>query len=408
MRCLSSRAILLHRIRTVLALIRDLLYALLSECIRFAVAAELADRDVCLVLKLDALGDQIIWLSSGARNISEFCRKNYRETVFLTRLEHEKFYAALQLFDQVWALDAHRFRHSLPYRLHWLARLRRHGFSHVLQLRLAREFLQEDLIVSALRVGDSRTPAGDLRNMRNWQQRFSRRWYAKTYPVASAMSARHELERNRSLALAITGDVAVLAHRIEVPVSAQPLPASKYYVLAPGAGWAPRRWPPRNFVCVVRLLQEHFPDYRCILAGSASEAELCRDIADQTGAQDHCGKSTIMDLMQLIQSAAFVIANESATAHIAAYLQVPSIALLGGGHYGWFMPYPSTWAGLTPPRVAVHTMDCFGCNWRCPYLSAAQATVPCIDNIAPQQVIRLAGEVIGGPECQPAFAAPPG
>jgi ADP-heptose:LPS heptosyltransferase len=70
---------------------------------------------------------------------------------------------------------------------------------------------------------------------------------------------------------------------------------------------------------------------------------------------------TTSDLVLAISTSQLVVAAESAPAHIATALNRPLVAILGGGHFGWFAPWVSSrrqqW--LYAPQV------CFSCNWNC-------------------------------------------
>jgi hypothetical protein len=51
---------------------------------------------------------------------------------------------------------------------------------------------------------------------------------------------------------------------------------------------------------------------------------------------------------------------------------------MGGGHFGRFYP----WGDPRRHRTACRTLDCYHCNWRCPY-----ATVRCLEQIRPADVL---------------------
>ena len=76
-----------------------------------------------------------------------------------------------------------------------------------------------------------------------------------------------------------------------------------------------------------------------------------------------------------------LIGNDTSSVHIASAVNTPSIALVGGGHYGYFLPYPSSLKGTHLPTVVDFKMDCYGCNWKCPYVKSLQQTVPCVSSI---------------------------
>jgi hypothetical protein len=60
--------------------------------------------------------------------------------------------------------------------------------------------------------------------------------------------------------------------------------------------------------------------------------------------------------------------------------------LLGGGHFGRFVPYPDNVNG-TPPVAVFHQMACYGCNWQCTQPHEPGQPVPCIAAIPVAEVI---------------------
>lgn len=67
------------------------------------------------------------------------------------------------------------------------------------------------------------------------------------------------------------------------------------------------------------------------------------------------------------------IGTETALAHIACAVGTKNIVLLGGGHFGRFLPYSELTTLITLP------LDCYGCNWNCIY-----KTAHCVKDIDPE------------------------
>jgi ADP-heptose:LPS heptosyltransferase len=169
----------------------------------------------------------------------------------------------------------------------------------------------------------------------------------------------------------------------------QSLPSQPYIVIIPGASRLPKAWLMENFTTVANKLVERF-DFEVILCGSASERSLCAQISDSTGNAviNLAGDTNLTELIKIIRGAAIVIANDSGSIHIAAATNTPSVCVLGGGHYGRFLPYHPSMAdrGQHLPRVLNEAMDCYGCSWRCKHLSSETRIAPCITTISVDQV----------------------
>jgi ADP-heptose:LPS heptosyltransferase len=232
----------------------------------------------------------------------------------------------------------------------------------------------------------------DLSNILSAQKDISDRWYSrliKTYP-----ELRMELIRNadfiRSLGLKdFVSDVPKISPILDLPEQLQiNVP---YVVIFPGASWVPKMWPGSNFATLIRSLNTRY-GLLCVLCGGTSEYELGREIIAQSGqgnTLNFAGLTKLTELVEIIRNAQFLFANDTSAIHIAAAVQTPSVCVLGGGHYGRFLPYEIEVPTVRKymPRVSIHQMDCFHCNWSCIHTSSINETVPCINNIAVQDVL---------------------
>jgi hypothetical protein len=361
-------------VRVLMSNGRSMLYSLLAWVIRLSVPR--GENNATLILKIDALGDFFIWLSSGFSEVSVEARTGGSRSVILVRTELADFVRSLEMFDETWPLDVKAFRQDIVYRAQMLARLRRYGFARVLQMRLAREYLQEDAITRVVDAPDTWSPVGDYHNMLKKEAAAGDLLYHGQFRLGSG----HELERNGSVTQALTGR---LPTRYDIPaLPSLPLGVTgPYYIIAPGAGWDKRRWPAKRFADIARRIE----GWRPVIVGTLADAAIGDMIAGTSDGLNLCRTLELSSLAALVRGAAFVIANESAVSHMAAYFGVPSVAILGGGHYGWFMPYPANWPQLTAPLVATNVMPCFNCNWRCIYKILPEQSVPCIERVTVEQ-----------------------
>lgn len=71
--------------------------------------------------------------------------------------------------------------------------------------------------------------------------------------------------------------------------------------------------------------------------------------------------ASFSEYIESIANARGVLTVDTATAHIAAALDIPTVVLLGGGHYGQFGP----WRRSSRQQWLSHREPCFGCNWVC-------------------------------------------
>ena len=163
----------------------------------------------------------------------------------------------------------------------------------------------------------------------------------------------------------------------------------KYYIVSPGSSWAGKVWPENNFSDVIRIIAKNY-DLEPVLTGSIGENELCARIADKSGIEcrNLSGRTSLIQLVELVRGAEFLIGNDSSAVHIAAAVNTTSFCIVGGGHYGRFFPYPFQ-LEANKPIVAVDELPCFQCNWKCTRLYDRTGSVPCIEGVKVEQVMNL-------------------
>lgn len=86
-----------------------------------------------------------------------------------------------------------------------------------------------------------------------------------------------------------------------------------------------------------------------------------------------CGQTTIRQAAALIKKSRLVVGAETGMAHVACAVNTPNVILIGGGHFGRFMPY----SHLT--TLVCNPLSCFKCNWEC-----TRKKTDCIENIEPK------------------------
>jgi heptosyltransferase I len=140
----------------------------------------------------------------------------------------------------------------------------------------------------------------------------------------------HAIDRYLKLIAAIGCDVAPVEFPFAISETdrarvAAMLPDSRpCAVLLPGTNWATKRWPVEQFAAMVGPLRDRF-NLQCVVAGGADDVEL----AQQIDGTNLAGKTTLGQLVALLERAAVVIANDSGPMHIAAALGRPLVALFG-------------------------------------------------------------------------------
>jgi hypothetical protein len=181
-------------------------------------------------------------------------------------------------------------------------------------------------------------------------------------PERNAKAAESLLGRKCELAPFIFSEEAIKSFQAR---RSFPLPDSKYLVLSPGyrsgdyfTGLGVTRW-----IQELKLLEEA-TDWKFVFTGSGNEvdsnAKIFAGLSPNRGHQDLTGEIVnLEDLLALLAESQGYVGKDSGTLHLAASLQLPVLAVFGGGHWARFLPVGTRACVLTVK------VPCRGCDWRC-------------------------------------------
>lgn len=346
-----------------------------------------------LLVRLDAIGDFVLWLDSAKEFRSLY--PNKRITLCVNSVVYD-LAKALPHWDEVVRVDIKRFGRNFIYRFKLQRLLRARGFDTVIQPTFSRVFLQGDAVVRATGAKHRIGSVGDVTNSHPILKQISDMWYTKLVPAAAGQMM--ELERNAEFTRNLSGRVfnAHLPVLLKLADLSEALKVqSPYFIVFPGASWAGRQWPIAKFAQVASRLHET-KGWIPVLCGGTSDRLVCQSVIDQSGvscAVNLAGQTNLVGLTELLRSAALLISNETSAVHIAVAVSTPTVCVLGGGHYGRFMPYPSD-IGDGESVVAIHKMPCFNCNWHCTQPHSVGGPVPCISNVTVKSVLERVATVL--------------
>ncbi len=335
-----------------------------------------------LVVKLDAIGDFILWLDA-AKDLRTVFPPQHFELTLIGNSVWTSLAEKLPYFDRVSSVDRRKFLTRPLYRWSILRQVRRNGFDTALQTNFSREFSFGDAVVLASGARARIGSAGDCSNLKPWLKTISDRWYTNLIPTSP--QSLMELERNaefmRGLGLKqFEASVPVIAIHSSFPAGFDLAPS--YYVLFPGAGVPFRRWPLAYFSDIAQRIYAS-TGWRGIICGAPDEDNLAEELFSMTKAplQNWCGRTTLSEMISVIANASIVISNETSAVHIAAAVSTPSVCIMGGGHYGRFLPYHTKTTQGAAPILVIEHMDCYNCNWFCKFTDRFDQVRPCIENI---------------------------
>ena len=150
-----------------------------------------------------------------------------------------------------------------------------------------------------------------------------------------------------------------------------------YAVLNPGSNEYGRRWPYEAYLDIAEKLLAR--GLRVVIVGGPGErpGDHRDRFGDDARIIDMIGATSMPELLDILKHSTAVISNDTGPAHLAIALGAPTVVVLGGGHFGSFVPYPDE---ACPPhaRFVYEEMPCYHCFWRCHLRASRFDVFPCV------------------------------
>lgn len=362
-------------------LCRDMLDGLISHTLWLK-----RKNNSVLIVRLDAIGDFIIWLDS-AKEIRSLYPT--RKIILCANSRWADLAKYFSYWDEVIPVEPKRLESDFAYRykLLWGIRLRR--FEIAIQPTFTRLSLQGDSLIRASCAVQRIGSTGDLDNIPKLDRNRTDIWYTNliTANPAPLMEIVRNAEFIRGLGIRdFLGSVTKIAKLIDLPKELKI--SEPYCVVFPGSNGIQKTWPPKKFINTIAYIAQSF-GFQIVLCGSQNEISVCDEIAEKSpvAVTNLAGKTSLAELVEVIRHSILLLGNDSSSIHIAAAVGTRSVCILGGGHFGRFVPYIVEKTSTQPLPIAVyHEMDCFGCNWQCKY-EFQDGRPPCIIDIELKQVM---------------------
>ena len=345
----------------------------------------MSPRRGLLVIRMDGIGDMVLFRNfldqySGVFNVP----KNEIQVLGCKSWEDvsDEIFAGYRVFS----IDEHAYAKRFFYRIWVNFCVRRFNVAMTVCDSYFRRALMAD---SLAYVAAAPTTIMALPYI-NGDTRAEYSWYLSqvSHVVDTGPYPRHEIERH----------AIFLAHFSEnAPMPAPPkltwrdtasnLPTDRpYVVLNPGSNEAGRCWPQENYIELANRFAAN--GLYVVFVGKAKEKATSIVVPSESSDKyiiNLTGKTSLPELFDLMNHATLVVSNDTGPAHVAVGLGAPTVVVVGGGHFGCFVPYPE--GMLTAKTRFIHQrMDCYHCFWRCHKRDDPNAAFPCVAILTMDQV----------------------
>ncbi len=369
--------------KTLLIVLYGFIHYWLDPLVRlFASRAPQANRKRVLVLRVDAVGDFVLWLDA-AKELRRIYPPEMFEIVLAVNKNAEGLARPLPYWDKIIGLDMHPFFWNISYRWSLLRQIKSLGFDIALNPHMSHIMFGADSLIRSSgareRIGCALYDELNDPFFLKIKQALIKPWYTKLIPIEHRPPMM-ELQLNAKFLRGLgIEDMKPAMPRLIIEDQGKLQDLKKdYFVIVPQAGWDGKAWPLVHFKDIARRVGQ-MTGWQPVWLGVKDGIELG---PTAPGALDLIGKTSVMQYAGVIAGSKCVIANDSSAVHMAAALKVTSFCIAGGGHWGRFIPYPSEIESPFKPRVIHMDMPCYGCRWTCIYPREQGTPYKCIADIS--------------------------
>ncbi|MBF0522645.1 MAG: glycosyltransferase family 9 protein [Candidatus Omnitrophica bacterium] len=257
-------------------------------------------------------------------------------------------------FEKVYIYNKHQ---SFLENIRWLGELRRQNFDLIVDLRnTAIPFFVPTQYRTPLRKTNSR-------GLHMREKHLAR--LRSIYPNAQISPKRYSLFISEETKAAVR-------KMIDKDIGSKP-----FVVIAPGAMDNSKRWTEKNFALVADELVKT-KGVGIVFVGGAEDRHVAQSIGHLMESEfvNLCGRTTLLDLAELMNHCQMVIANDSAPMHLASYLDKPVLAIFGPTDPAQYGPWSSQSLYVEKKK------DCQVCH--SPKLKTKHE---CINNVSAENVL---------------------
>lgn len=278
------------------------------------------DCNDVLIIRLDELGDFIIWLDSAKEYRKIFPNK---KITLLVNKKWESLAKEIPYWDEVIGLDTEKFRFNPIYRLRWLRFIRHQNFEITVSPRYFTQFLLEPAIM-AICGSEQKIVYG------GYFPREKLRYWTKL--VDPREGTCHELIRNADFVRALGRT------EFEAMIPVIPIPKiqrnnlCKNVVVCTGSFRRDKEWSLNDYIDLIyKIVKSKIPVVIC------NDKEIF--MPHSPIVINLSGKTNLIQFISRINNATLVIGNDSSCIHIATALGIPSVCVGIGKHGKMFHPY---------------------------------------------------------------------
>lgn len=342
-----------------------------------------------LLVRFAHIGDFILWLDAAKEFKSLYQGKKI--TLLCYEYKNIKEIAEkTEYFDEIIIVNTHGAA-----RIRSLLYMMKKNYELVINANPSRTVLS-DLYIMAPRAEKRIAPKADSTCMEEKFIKKSDRIYNQVIDCDDIETM--ELVRNAQFISGLKQEPYVSTLPVLRKMTDFPTPTKRYFAVCPGGETQLKYWEEEKYAEVIRAVFQMDKTVCCIFLGTEQEAELAQRILDMLGTLSgrvfqYAGKTDLLQYIELIRNAEFLITNDTSAGHIAAAVDTQAYVVAVSWDKGRFYPYVDEKNDKNRKLpVALHAkLACAGCRLRNMDLKKPHCLehgrMRCVSSIAAGQMI---------------------
>ena len=170
----------------------------------------------------------------------------------------------------------------------------------------------------------------------------------------------------------------------------------EYYIVYPSASLDKKKWEYEKYAELIEKIyvKTKLPVVFC---GTNSDIKDVEEVTKNIKTAKYInilGKTSVLEFIEVIRRAKFVITNDTGAYHIALGLEVPVSIITGGYTYDRFVTYNFKNKKNKKPYIITNKRECFNCNSNCKYLEKGQEKWPCLQAVTVDYAWKIVEKMI--------------
>ena len=341
-----------------------------------------------------AFGDGVIWLNS-AKELRNIYTKDKYEITLICQKGINSLYENENIFDKVLSYNLTKATFDIKTRFNLYKLLRKEYYDIVIDPIGVYECTTNVFMSRALCAKKKITILDETMKDRMCPLWMSNKIYDEiakvTKPNLSLIDFYYEMIRYLGNSKTETKYYPLSDVKLSIKLP------KEFVIFFPSASTQLKRWPIKRYAEVAHRFynKTKLPIVLCGTKDDLNSLNEFKEMIKDIPSVDIIGKTSLLEFIQVVKKASYVITNDTSTYHIAVVNQIPVAIITGGYTYDRYVTYNFKNSNkYKKPYVIVKKMKCFNCDNKCKKLNGNDTTWPCLNAITTEDAWKVINKMI--------------